>query len=229
MIPTTQIHHEGTKARREDIPERHFGMVIRMIIGIAVLGSVLAGITSCGKVASGPISPLVNPPVAFGFEADLQGWTLDEGGSIPNHGMVYSYSTERALNSYASFKAFLNFNDAGDKAIIRYLMPTTPTQQVIDFSGKMISCWVYWDSGLASEGSKLGAQIFVKDTPGNNWANGTFLALEKNSWNQLLFNTNAPSYDAGADMTQIAEFGLQIVADIGTFTPGDIYIDNFAY
>lgn len=200
----------------------------RRIVGMVILAILLLGGVSCGKVASGPINPLIDPPVAYDFEADLQGWTIDTGASVPNTGMEFLHSTERALNSYGSFRANLNFNNAGDKAIVRLLLPSSPVTQTVDLGGRMISCWVFWESGLAGQGSKVGAQLFVKDAA-NKWANGAFLQLTKGVWNQVIFNTAAPGYDDGADMTRIMEFGLQIVADVGTFTPGVVYIDNYAY
>jgi hypothetical protein len=195
---------------------------MRNLVLAALTPVVLMLTPACGRVSQGPIDPLLNPPVAYSFDQGLEGWAI-LAGSIPATGSAFSHSTDRALGTGGSMRIDAAFTAVGDKVLTGLTLPVT-----LDMTGKTISCWVYWESGLAAEGGKVGAQVYVMDA-NSVWANGTFAALTRGKWTQATFNTAAPGYSDGAKMDLVTRLGVQIVADAGAFTPGTIYLDQFAY
>ncbi len=211
--------HEGTKKGKDmkSGPTR-----LRTGSRIVLAAALSVGMAACGKVSQGPIDPLLNPPVAYSFDQGLEGWAI-LSGSVPATGHEYSHTIGRALGAGGSLRIDAAFTAVGDKVLVGVNAPVT-----LDLTGKTISLWVYWESGLASAGGKLGAQAYVMDSD-SVWANGGFATLTKGRWTQVTFNTDAPGYSDGTKMDAIVQLGVQLVADSGTFTPGVLYIDQYAY
>lgn len=191
-------------------------------VRILLLAVGVIGVAACGKVSKGPIDPLLNPPLRYSFDQGLEGWSI-LSGSIPATGHAFSHTTERALGTGGSMRIDAAFTAAGDKVLAGVNSPVT-----LDLTGRTLSLWIYWESGLADPSGKLGAQAYLMDS-GNLWSNGTFAALTKGRWTQVTFNTAAPGYSDGTQMDSIVQLGVQIVADSGAFTPGVLYIDQVAY
>jgi len=196
--------------------------------------------TGCGKVSKSPIAPLIDPPNVYNdFNGSLNGFARCFGklngvstdlsanpadltgvyGLSLGNGHTYGGSSDAA-------KLDIAFGSVGDSFDGGYHY-TANTD--VGFAGKTISAWVYWDSGLTSGSGKVIAKFYGKFTDSWSYVGGNDATLVKGQWIQVIWSPSTSPSASSLDITKCREWGLEIYADVGPFTPGVVYIDHLAF
>lgn len=202
-----------------------------VVLGIA---AVLAA--GCAKVAEGPLTPLLDPPVRASFDTDHGGWEYHYAepapATPPAAGVNPLHSTARALFGKGSLLFDFNFNPPASKFAAGPVF-SPPA----DLTGRTLSLWVLWDSGLFENGGKAGCKLFLWDDVSGWFVGGPFHNLLQGKWVQVTFDISAPSdlNDAAKALpysqitSAVPKAGLEINLLDGTPAPGKVYVDQFAY
>jgi hypothetical protein len=179
-------------------------------------------LSGCGQV-TGPISPLVNPPVQYGFDngtASLVGWALNStsplGGSV-----TLSIESQTVFQGTGALE--IQLPAPLNNANIGVTLPVAT-----DFTGKFLSIWIYWQSGLVSPPYNVGAQIYLTDAA-YGWTSGGWTNLGSGRWQQIVCNASGAA--GSANLKAITTIGFQVGgANNAVFSsPGVVYADSFAY
>jgi hypothetical protein len=255
MKENKRIHHQDAKTPRKtfllDRTEQYKERTMRRVsIWKTIIVAVTAGlaISGCGML-KGPISPLIDPPVAsFGSfdNGTISGWEYDYSGKVKIDDYLPLTTTSQAFQG--AFALEIPIRAYGRIAVgevsagvtvqlsahaVHYQYPAE-----VDLTDKTLSMWVYWKSGIVSSPDKIGAQLFIKDDVqegDSNWqyANGTFYNLSPNKWTQVTYNVNSPNWQADPPpiLTRIRQVGLQIAGDGSSIFTSDgvIIADSFGY
>ncbi|HUO58487.1 MAG TPA: hypothetical protein VMV05_09970 [bacterium] len=209
----------------------------RILMGIGfflVTGALL--VAGCGKISSGPLSPLINPAVApFGAfdDGSLHGWAFDSSNPSNIESQFSQADLSITANPLFQGNGSLQIHvPSGGTTLILTSYSIGVTFAPIDLRDKTMSMWVYLKSGLVAAPNKVGAQLFLKDTS-YYYANGSFVNLTQGQWAQVTYNVNAPSYQNNPppNLASIYDVGLQLAGSgSSVFTSDGIVIaDSFGY
>jgi len=193
-------------------------------LSVILLASMCWFGAGCGKVSDIPLSPLINPPIRFNFDSGIGAWKYEPEDSPTPAGFALSPSTAKTFgNSAGSLKLTLNFT--GAKQSFDFGMRVAPP---VDLTGRAMSAWVLWDSGITGSPSKVIAKFYVKD---NNWvySSGPDATLALGRWIQVTWSLPTDG-SVPTNPANIKEWGMEIYLDSGpAFYPGAIYVDNVAF
>lgn len=204
----------------------------KLLILALGLGLLVAG---CGKVSKSPVAPLVDPPVYNNFDSGLNGWGwcyakfngtgYSSAASMPASlagadavtlGNAHTYG-----NSPGAAQIHVYFGSAGDSFDMGYQYSSDTN---VGFGDKVLSAWIYWESGLTVPSGKVVAKFYEKATNQYTYSSGPDATLVQGRWIQV---TWAP---AGiADLDKIREWGIELYGSTGPFTPGVVYLDNVSF
>jgi hypothetical protein len=205
-----------------------------IILG-AVVGLAFSG---CGLL-KGPISPIINPPIAsFGsFDTGSIGnWSFETSNPIKmkvEDTFPLVITSQPALQGLGALEVRIPPIWAGQN-LVSYSVKTTFSfpgpVTVLDLTNKTISMWVYWKSGIVDAPGEIGGQIFIMSTA-DKWANGSFVKLARQRWIQVTFNTSSLSETDKPNLTLINKIGLQIAGSGSTYftSEGVIVADSLGY
>ncbi len=206
---------------------------------LSVLAWGLVMLSGCGQV-TGPISPLINPPInqTFGSFDDgtIDGWVFDSSNPNITNPLPLGVTPQAFQGPYALDIAVPAYGLSGGVTVelsgysVHYQI--TSSGQGLNLSNMTLSMWVELVSGVVTAPTQIGAQIFLKDSA-YQYANGTFVKLAPGQWAQVTYNTNAPNYQAvpAPNTSNVYQVGLQLAGNgSALFTSnGVVYADSFGY
>jgi len=192
----------------------------------------------CGQV-TGPISPLLNPPIAaFGSFDDgtTDGWVFDSSNPNITNPLSLIVTSQSFQGPYALEINVPSYGLSSGVTVqltgysVHYSYATSGPG--LDLSNRILSMWVKLKSGVVTPPFQIGAQVFLKDAS-YQYANGTFVKLVPGQWMQVTFNVNAPNYQAvpAPDPAHVYQVGLQLAGNgSAAFTSdGIVDADSFGY
>lgn len=219
---------------------------MKKLLLLAVCLTLLS--SGCGKVSKSPLAPFINPSVYNNFDGSLNGWGFcyakydgtgySTAASMPASLLgidMVSYSTAHIFGgSTGAAKINVSLGAVGDSfdSGIAYSAATD-----VGFEGKVLSAWVYWDTGLTNSSGKVIAKFYGKFTDNFSYESGSDTTLVQGRWVQVTWpvdqhtpDTNFPtqaSYEAA--LSQCREWGIEIYGATGPFSPGVLYLDQVAF
>ena len=183
----------------------------------------------------------IQPMLVYGFDEDLEGWSViytasQEGVDPVDPGDVELDWAEDEGNPGGALRAEIPFTDAG-----QYIgFGLDLTSEPLDLTGRTITAWVKIVSGVGDADDLMtnpaGAKIYAKSGEAYVYAAGTFNNItEIGEWLEIDFDLEYPDYVDEAngifDPSEIREIGIQI--DTGgtsmSAQPGVVLIDGISY
>lgn len=195
------------------------------------------GGTGDGGSAGAPVEPML----VYGFDEDLQGWTViytasKEGVDPVEPSDIELDWAEDEGNPGGALRAEIPFTDAGQYIGFGLDLTADP----LDLTGRTITVWVKIVSGVGDPTDLMtnpaGAKIYAKSGEAYVYAAGSFNNItEIGEWLEIDFELAYPDYvdetNGIFDPSEVREIGVQI--DTGgtsmSAQPGVIMIDGVSY
>ncbi len=212
---------------------------MRALLYLPWIGWGLLLIGGCGQV-TGPISPLINPPVVQSFgsfdDGTIDGWVYDSSNPNITNPLPLTVTSQAFQGPYAltiEVPAYgLSAGSTVELSSYSVHYSIASSGQGLNLTNCILSMWVKLESGVVAAPNQIGAQIFLKDNS-YAYANGTFVKLVPNQWMQVTYNVNAPNYAASPppNVANVYQVGLQLAGNGSSFftSQGEVDADSFGW